>query len=265
MHVWLDVQESSMKHEKISDKPLDDLASTPAEFRSILQCFSTQQIRDAYPLLQVDNDPLAREYLSVLYFLQLHQWYDFVWVLESDVRYTGTDWGVFLNSMLNVATATLAGRPHKQFSDSIGRIQYDFEIPDFISVSRNRGLPTLRRATSGRAPRDMRNWKLPAMVQEFTFLWGMSRQYINVLHRHSMEGSGGYIEEFLLTLALHENLRVVIMPYTQVLGESWHCCLDAGQMYYEDWFLSNECRLFTLVHPIKNANTSIWGPDWMIA
>ena len=236
------------------------MADIPVEFHSIVQQFTTKQIHDAYPLLQHNNDPHTREYLSVLYFLQRYQEYDFAWALESDVRYTGKDWGVFLNSMLSIATATLAGQPHQHFSKRLGHIAPYSTTADFISISRNHGLPSTHKAiTPRRAPRDMRNWRLPTMVQEFAFLWGMSRQYINMLHYHSLEGNGGYIEEFLLTLALHEKLDVVIMPFTQVLGESWHCCLDAGQLYYEDWFLSHSCRVFTLVHPIKNANASVWG------
>ena len=47
-----------------------------------------------------------------------------------------------------------------------------------------------------------------------------------------LQGNGGYIEEFMASLAAEEKLDVVSMPFAEWEGQSWHCCMDAGTKYY---------------------------------
>ncbi|KAL0026109.1 hypothetical protein WJX79_000493 [Trebouxia sp. C0005] len=92
-----------------------------------------------------------------------------------------------------------------------------------------------------------------------TYLTFLRRQYVDILHELSVEGNGGYVEDFVATVAVEENLSIVSMPHAEYGGYSFHCCIPDGTQYYTDWYLTGECRNFALNHPVKNDNESIWG------
>lgn len=43
-------------------------------------------------------------------------------------------------------------------------------------------------------------------------LFGMSRKYSEMIHSYAVEGIGGYIEEFVPSMAKETNLSVVSVP-----------------------------------------------------
>ena len=232
----------------------------PEEFRPILQTFSAKQLHDAYPLLHKYDDPHARDYLVPLYYLRRYRGYSFAWLLEYDLRYTGADWGVFLNAMLNLGIESLAGKqPRSDYTSDLGLPpDLDAQLPDFVReddavIGYNDPL------TEEHMPRDVEHWQFANLFDTGVNLIGVSRRYIDTLHEHSVEGNGGYAEDFMLTLAVEEKLDVVSMPLALWEGPSIHCCLDFGVRYYEDWFLSGECRSAAVIHPIKNYNQTNWG------
>ena len=108
-------------------------------------------------------------------------------------------------------------------------------------------------------PRDVENWRFANLFGAGVMLVGISRRYVDTLHEHSVEGNGGYVEDFMLTLAVEEKLDIVSMPLALWEGPSIHCCTDFGARYYEDWFLSGERRSAAVIHPQKNSNQTIWG------
>ena len=195
-----------------------------------------------------------------LYYLRRYSGYRFAWILEYDLRYTGNDWGRFLNAMLNLGVDSLAGKePHSEYTSDLGLPpDPDAQLPDFVlqaDVEIGYSMPL----TEQLMPRDAEHWHFANLFKSNFNLFGISRRYIDSLHGHSVEGNGGYVEDFLLTLAIEERLDVVSMPLAMWEGESIHCCTDFGPRYYEDWFLSGECRSAAVIHPMKNSNQTIWG------
>ena len=243
-------------------KPTDYDLDCPEEFRAILHTFSAAQIHDAYPAIHMYDDPHARDYLSFLMFLRRYHGYKFAWIMENDVRYTGRNWGVFLNNVLNGAIAASGNEqvPIK-LDDSWALLpSADVKLPDFLSF-RNGEIPTSAPISNDRKPRDTERWKLANNIPNQVVIFGVSRQYVDVLHEHSVEGNGGYIEEFILTLAVEEKMSVVAVPLPGFGGASIHCCFYVGTEYYTDWFQRGQCRHPNLVHPVKNDNASIWGDN----
>ena len=41
-------------------------------------------------------------------------------------------------------------------------------------------------------------------------------------------------------------------------ARSFHCCFNASEVYYEEWYSSKECRQYALLHPVK-LTSAIWG------
>ena len=104
------------------------------------------------------------------------------------------------------------------------------------------------------------HWEFDYALKEMVSVWGMSQDTANALHKHSRIGSAGYFEEFLPTMAAHENLEVVIVP----LGE-WNdrsaldCCTPVNPDIYDEWYKMTECHTFSLIHPVKNSNEQVWS------
>lgn len=231
----------------------------PEEFRLILHTFTATGVHDAYPMLHQYNNPHSRDYLSYLVFLRRYHGYKFAWVLESDVRYTGPDWGGLLNSMLNMAVASLSEESIQLSNNSLTDLPPSHaELPDLVVMHRTK-IPTEVPITDKWVPRDTEHWRFHNLEKVLVNLWGMSRQYVDILHEHSVEGNGGYVEDFVATLAIEEKLSIVSMPPAEFGGLSFHCCIPAGTIYYDDWYVSGQCRHYALNHPVKNSNETVWG------
>ena len=259
------MQDSAGKEASQGAKPTDFDLDCPAEFRAISLTFTAKQIHDAYPLLHLYDKPSAREYLDMSVFMQRYHGYKFAWVLESDMRYTGADWGVFLNSMLNLALTALgtSNSIPEQYTESLSSLPTpDAKLPDLVVMRHgaiNDQLILGADITETYKPRDAEHWRFKRMLPGGTTFFGISRLYADILHVYSVDGVGGYIEEFLITLAVEEELDIVSMPFPEFGGAMIHCCIYHGRQYYNHWYLSKECRHPALVHPVKNSNESIWG------
>ena len=195
-----------------------------------------------------------------LYYLRRYSGYRFAWILEYDLRYTGDDWGAFLNAMLNLGSESLAGKePRSEYTSDLGLPpDPDAQLPDFV-LEEHYEIGYNEPLTEEHMPRDIEHWHFANFFFTRVNLIGVSRRYVDILHEHSVEGNGGYVEDFMLTLAIEERLDVVSMPLAMWEGPSIHCCTDFGLRYYEDWFLSGECRSAAVIHPMKNSNQTIWG------
>lgn len=253
------LQDSSSNVPDSNARPTNFILDCPEEVRSIVRTFTAATVHGAYPLLHKFDDPHLRDYLTYLTFLHRYPGYKFAWVLESDVRYTGPDWGSLLNSMLNIAAASLMGTNFQDFDSSLATLPAsDVELPDLVLMS-HQEIPSESPITSKWAPRDIEHWRFQNLIRVLVNLWGMSRQYIDILHELSVEGNGGYVEDFIATMAVEEKLSIVSMPHAEYGGFSFHCCIPDGTRYYTDWYLTGECRNYALNHPVKNDNESIWG------
>ncbi|KAL0026186.1 hypothetical protein WJX79_010712 [Trebouxia sp. C0005] len=170
-----------------------------------------------------------------------------------------SNWGSLLNSILNMAAASLMGTNFQEFDSSLATLPAsDVELPDLV-LMRHQEIPHESPITSTDAPRDTEHWKFQNFFKVLVNMWGMSRQYIDILHELSIEGNGGFVEDFVATMAVEEKLSIVSMPYAEYGGRSFHCCIPDGTRYYSDWYLTGECRNYALSHPVKNDNESIWG------
>ena len=253
------LQDTSGDRTKSDSKPTDFLLDCPAEMRPILVTFTANRLHDAYPLLHQFDNPHARDYLGYVLFMQRYHAYKFAWVLESDVRFTGPDWGALLNSMLNMAAASLENRTFQQYDSSLAALPTDdIKLPDLV-LMRHSKVPAEAPITKESQPRDMEHWRFSNFHGVAVNLWGMSRQYSEILHEHSVEGNGGFVEDFVATMAIEERLSIVSVPPAEFGGHSFHCCIPDGTLYYTDWYVTGECRQFALNHPVKNDNETIWG------
>jgi len=243
-------------------KPTEYQLNCPEEFRPILQTFTAEMVHHAYPLLHWYHLEHGRDYLSYLLFLRRYSEYDFAWILENDVRYTGADWGIFLNTRLALAIDALANKSlPASFSPGYAVLPNSgVPLPDCIfsgvyDISIGNDLAELK---EGHAPIDLHNWHYSTFYHTFANLIGLSRRYINTLHEVSVEGNGGFVEEFLLTMAVEERLNIAIVPNVDYDGPLFQCCSDNATKYYEDWYSSKQCRSYALIHPMHNRNGTLW-------
>lgn len=261
-NVYLSIQDSADEGATNHDKPTSFDTDMPKEFQAISHTFSAKMLHDAYPLLHEYDQPHSREYLPLLMFMRRYHGYRFAWCLENDVRYTGADWGILFNSMLNLATASLNSTTNlpQKYSEQLSRVPPSYaKLPDLIGMGF--AAPGAEsKLTEENMPRDTQHWRFknyhklhPAQV------YAVSRLYIDTIHQHSLSGSGAFFEDFLLTLAIEEKLNVVMMPYPEFGGPFLDCCIYDGLQYYTDWYLTDACRHAALIHPVKGLDESVWG------
>ena len=231
----------------------------PEEFRPILQTFTAQQVHDAFPSLHVFDNSMAREYLAVAMFLRRYPGYDFVWMTEYDARYIGLSWGHYLNSALNIAVATLAGTAVDPADVLLRNLPLSTaKLPDILVFSTaTHGAGTV---TESFKPRDIDKWDFKTMIPIGAVLLGFSKSFYSLLIHHSLQGYGGYLEEYLATLAFEEGLDGVFVSAGTWAGTNpIHCCDLTAVQYYDEFYLRDGCQAYALLHPVKNANISIWG------
>lgn len=87
-----------------------------------------------------------------------------------------------------------------------------------------------------------------------------TRKFEKVIN-HNSDITCRYIEEFLLTLAWNHTMSgVFISPGQWEYDNPIHCCNQTAIRYYEEWFMSGECRAHAMLHPMKNKRVDLWGP-----
>ena len=244
--------------------PTNYTLDCPPEFRSILQSFSASDLHKEYPLVHVHNRPLTREYLPASFFFHRYTGYRFAWLIEDDVRYTGAHWGIMLNTLLHASAGALLDVNITEFHTGLGMCpNKSVQPPDLVILGhRYAGDEVLEAAlvTPESRIRDASQFHLRYFKKANSVFFGISNLYQKLLHHHSVHGNAAYVEDFLLSLALEEKLNVSLVNFADWGGNSISCCGPFGLKYYTNWYIEKDCRYYTLVHPIKNKNESVWGP-----
>lgn len=255
--------------------PAQFLQTVPEEFWPLVHTFTAEQLHGLYPaahnhrLEGIQSETISntkREYLEPVVFLRRYSAYKFAFILEYDVRCIGKSWGSFWNRALKIAVQNVADQELGSLEDEVSSPdmflqEHHLILPDLILFSDAINVP-LKLEEKDNESRQSPQWRFGDVVyKEFTSVYGMSQKMVYDIHRHSLEGSAGFIEEFIPTLAAHESdIQVAVVP----LG-TWndvsvlHCCSDVSTRIYDEWYQSETCHAFTILHPVKNANESVWG------
>ena len=264
--VSLSVQDSLARHEEEMNNPVQFLEFIPEEFRGLIQNFDAQQLHSAFP--NVHNyrersrwgevDYQWREYLGPALFMERFRGYNFTFIVEHDVRYTGKHWGKFLNSCMQIGSRALGHKsrlPVREGSTIAKKRQHD---PDFIIFSPDLIHPVTVVDNPGDLM-DNTSWHYPNTLKYFTMMYGMSRKFNQYIVEQSEKGNGGFSEQFLPSVALHEDVKAV----STSLGvwedsHPLHCCMPQITAIYDNWYLSGKHLCSLLLHPVKNINESVW-------
>lgn len=243
--------------------PVDFLTNIPTEFHPFVYSYTAEELHTVYPhshkYLREGNSGYSEErgdYMATALFLRRYSAYEFAFILEFDVRWIG-DWGQFFSSTLHIALQTIreghlmASKPTKP------HLTFGSHAPDFIMFS-DALYDFLPPDGPDNGVRANPQFRFPQAFKEMVSIYGVSQKAVHEIHKNSVLGNAGYIEEFIPTLAAYENLSVVIVP----LGEwnnimALHCCTDKNEAIYNEWLLSKQCHTFTLLHPVKHARTSV--------
>ena len=209
----------------------------------------------------------ALGYIPGTWFMHRFAAYDFAYMLESDVRYTG-DWGNFLTAAINVAIATKA--PHWSGVDEgsllpavtaidVASTELPTSIaglPDLLNF-----LPIIRSEKWAGTAINITDPKYESLFM----MWGGSRRLFQAMHAWSRQGKAIYYESFMPTVAASESLKMVAVQHPiwlsgQTDGHStWHCCTSGARDVYEDWLKFGHCLHSFLLHPIK-LREPVWRP-----
>lgn len=200
-----------------------------------------------------------REYLGATHFMQKHPGYDFAFIVESDVRYTGEDWGSFLSIVLLLSRKTLGLNYNLESIETHPQMMSDRRLwqPDFIAFS-----PFLFQLEDVNTENVMDNstWRFPKVVKYFTTLHGLSQRMNKIIVEESQRGNGGFAEQFLPTVAFLSDVNTVIVPIG-VWEDAFplHCCESKITEIYNNWYLRKSCLASTLLHPVKNNDPAVWS------
>ena len=237
----------------------------PEEFRPLLQTFDAQQLHAEFPDAHRyrdrrhwgETDFRWREYLGTSMFLDRFRAYEFAWIVEHDVRYTGKDWGVLLNKLMHISSQALGyhligGREENLLSLPA---EEAFQ-PEFIVFSPVLLAPEV---SSAESLMDNSSWVYPTDVKYFVNMYGISRRMNDFLIGQSKLGNGGFAEQFVPSTALHCDVKAVTISLGVWFSEHpMHCCADQIVDIYNSWFATGRALIAMLLHPIKNTNASIW-------
>ena len=176
------------------------------------------------------------------------------------MRYTGKDWGAFFNSVMHISRHALSDSnssvPEAASLESLPTDAHS--LPDMILFAPS--LYGAETASPSNTMSDYEHWRFPTIIKHFTTMYGMSRKMQSNVVKHSRQGFGSFIEQFLPSVAFNEEVNTV----TVSLG-SWedshplHCCMPQIPLMYEKWYTEGQCLASIPVHPIKNKlNKVLW-------
>lgn len=258
--------QDSVEERPQATSPVHHLKQVPVEFRHLLQSFTAFQLHDTFPSAHSykrwpGTDFYWREYLGPVMFMDRNQVYRFAFSVESDVRYTGRSWGNFFNAALHIASRTLSNQDVEETPGDISLDELskeDVPQPDLILFP-----PFLLHpedVVSHQNLQDNRSWPFPTVISTGMTLFGFSRRMNDQLLKHSRAGHGGFIEQFVPSVAFNEDVNTVIVS-VGVYGavDPLHCCVQATAQAYDRWFLSDDCWNSIPMHPIKNNNLTVWS------
>ena len=185
--------------------------------------------------------------------VQRYAAYEFMFVVESDDRYTGEHWGNFFNAVLHIAQAALQdnNRSLETAKNLSALSKREEDQPDMILFAP--GMYGPEAASPNNTMDDFEHWKFPNIIKHFTTLYGMSRRMQGHVAKHSRQGFGSYIEQFLPSVALNEQVNTVTISLgVWNAAHPLHCCASQISAVYDDWFLEGRCLASIPLHPVKN-------------
>ena len=259
------MQDSLASYAEEQNNPVQFLEKIPEEFRGLVQTFDAQQLHTFFPKAHIYRDRSKwgqvdyqwRDYLGATLFLDRFRGYNFTFIIEQDVRYTGEHWGKLLNSCIQIGTRALGHKsklPVRKGPRVAKRRQHK---PDFIVFS-----PFVIHPDTVDHPdslMDNTSWHYPNTVKYFTTMYGLSRKFNQYVVEQSEKGNGGFPEQFLPSVALNEDVKAVSISLGLWEDEHpLHCCMDQITRIYDNWYLSDKHLTALLLHPIKNNNESVW-------
>ncbi len=201
-------------------------------------------------------------YIPGTWLLHRFKAYDFAFMVETDVRYTG-DWGKFLSAALNLAIAEEApdwpSIPFRHWGPTLSAsaevsttLPTSLEgLPDLLNF-----LPIWRSEKWAHTKKNISADSYDALMM----LWGGSRKLFDAMHQWSQQGKAAFYESFMPTVAVSHSLKMQSVDHpiwTHNGQDSWHCCLDAARAVYASWKISGKCLHASLLHPIK-LKEDIW-------
>ena len=194
--------------------------------------------------------------------------YEFAYMLESDVRFTG-DWGDFLTAALNVATAGEAPDWSQVAEGGVIPAIAALDLASTELPTSFAGLPDLLNFVpiirSDKWADTAHNITEPK-YESLLMMWGGSRRLFQAMHTWSRQGKAVYYESFMPTVAASEGLKMVAVQHPVWLSDqneghsTWHCCTLGARDVYEDWLKAKHCLHSALLHPVK-LSEPIWRPN----
>jgi len=160
---------------------LADATSAVPQLRTRLHCFDFSQLRQRYPGAMGNRLVPGNGHLPLLSFYGAHPEYDYYWIVEYDVRFTGS-WETFFNEFSN-NTADLLGVHLRRFA----------EEPEWFWWK------TLK-TPAGAADH--------ASIRAFMPLYRISRTAVSLLSKYTGNGWSGHHECLVPSLLAHHGLRL---------------------------------------------------------
>ena len=207
-------------------------------------------------------------YIPGTWFMHRFAVYEFAYMVETDVRYTG-HWGNFLNAAMNLAIAGEAPDWTQMPEDVWGPSISADGLASTTLPTRLDGLPDLLNFLpiwrSQKWARSRKNVTADT-YDSLMMTWGGSRKLFDTMHEWSRQGKAMFYEAFMPTVAVASNLKMVSVEHPMWLSnrtadqETWHCCKLGARDVYEDWRTSHHCLHASLLHPIK-LREPIWQAD----
>lgn len=187
-------------------------------------------------------------------FMERYAAYEFAFVVEGDVRYTGRDWGHFFNSVFNIGTQALNSKPKEEIMFLEG-VEDGQQKVDFITFFQHLKQPI---EPTNENLQDNSTWKYPKVMYHMLQIYGISRKMNSIVVKESKKGNGGYLEQFLPSTALLSDLNAVTISLGMWIKEHpLHCCVPRITEMYNQWYLNGTCMASIPLHPVKN-NGSMW-------
>ncbi|KAI9011034.1 hypothetical protein BC832DRAFT_590293 [Gaertneriomyces semiglobifer] len=222
--------------------------TVPSEFQNIVMTFNTEILRSRYPTFE--SVPVHNHVVNVLFADKFPQ-FDFMWIMEADVRLIGK-WKTFLGASMEYAIKEAKGLPDLVSFDKICVTEPDWWWRENC------------------AP----HWPLEETSHGLLVLAGWSRKLMDAMRDSMVRGVNCYFEAFPPTIARHNGLSTVYVPHPIYYYEEQHLdyrCVtqdktqgvsggtfqyqDYGAVrYYRELRKEGKCRKTALLHPIKGYN-----------
>ncbi|ORY45666.1 hypothetical protein BCR33DRAFT_716310 [Rhizoclosmatium globosum] len=254
-HVVFLVHHNQFENSTAEQKQLILKESTiPVEFHPLCFVFTDGDVYDAF---NIYDSQYFDAHTTFAYFMQLHPQYDFGWMIEDDVRYTGR-WNELFH---NVDVLWRQRNPNKR------------EGPDFVSFE-DICEPSLDwehyKSCASLFPRSGQRHTLGVVV-------GWSRRLTDYVIERLDRGENCYSEIFAPSIAHNKSLNSLFVPHTLFTdnevnknlgrvpscsnslpgqegtpgGWTYRCDGGTARRFYNTWKIYGSCFPAALLHPVK--------------